>query len=335
MLRRALAFAFCAGAIILIAAGVTGLVQTPEVNGRWQACGTDETCLQQVFRETLTTTALNTLLDSIVEHYQSEPSGALSCHSAVHALGRAFAAEGKPAGDLGKRWQICGYGLLHGLYENLPLPIDARDAGTAAYEACETNAEFVSDEGLLHRCYHALGHSIWNTDPQNFDYLRTACGVRDGAGENSCLGGGYMLHVQGLQRDPGYRTPTTQQEWATELDVCGTDSGRGPCVLAYGSLAGSVSQASSDAWQNLCMELVPASNAQCAYLAGQNLLLREPAGPSGALGSCLGIASTYGAAQAGACIDGAHNGLLTLAVPETERKTIVCRTLEGTGRDCD
>lgn len=116
------------------------------------------------------------------------------CHQALHSLGRVLSTRLRNGPELPREaWESCGYGLLHGAYENLEK--SAFD-DEAPIDTCN-RVEFTGTEGidLRDNCVHAVGHSAWKVHDMDIGRALAACTrSRERADALSCSSGVYMSY---------------------------------------------------------------------------------------------------------------------------------------------
>lgn len=162
------------------------------------ACGQSAECLRNAMSSSmLANPAIVT--SQIATYYQTPRPSSMSCHTALHTAGQLLATkyDASSVPDVGLNWSACSLGLLHGLVESQTYDADPVDAGSAAYASC-TNSSFHDDRIVFEACLHALGHSLYDSFPNDpLANAEAACelGASSYGGLKvigGCLNGVYM-----------------------------------------------------------------------------------------------------------------------------------------------
>lgn len=148
----------------------------------------------------------------------------VQCHEGMHALGRVLSKAVLEDRDLalGERWEACGKGLLHGVFENIEL--DSTAAAEKVFEHC-SRPEFLAYNPYQGNCLHSAGHSVYKAHDANLDAASKDCffNVEKGSEtdtwmNDACISGVYMSYL-----DERFRTSPTVPEnvdWDTVLPNC-------------------------------------------------------------------------------------------------------------------
>jgi hypothetical protein len=121
-------------------------------------------------------------------------SRVIACHGVMHALGRSLATVvlASPDEQLGGLWAPCAKGMLHGVFENLPL--ERQGAAEAAFAYC-SRPEFLNENTYRGECLHAAGHSVYKAHGNDVVAPRQRLLLRHGEHERTQHVDERLLHL--------------------------------------------------------------------------------------------------------------------------------------------
>lgn len=253
-------------------------------------------------------------------------TNAARCHQALHSLGRVLSTRLRNGPELSREaWASCGYGLLHGAYENLE---KSAFNGEAPTETCNRK-EFTETEesDLRDNCVHAIGHSAWKAyDADTVRALIACTRSRERADALSCSSGVYMSYYD--NNLPADRT-ISSAEITTLLRGC---AGHPHDLAAVCASFYEISVRSGTLTEHLevCLS-VSDGDSLCYYKLGLH----------GALGILSGKAqakdagdacSREGARALERCWSGAYDGSASHGLSSTEREQLACNLFPWEGR---
>lgn len=168
--RLALRLSAAAVAVFLTVAGVVVITnqsgsESVDVQAALQVCdrqdGYDLNCIESVF-SSIDLNDPTAVASQVLQVASTNDAVADSCHSVMHTLGKRLAGRFDELGNtLGTTWSDCGFGLLHGVFENISLPADVGGAATTVSTACDAPV-LQRDTRMRGECLHALGHAIYD-----------------------------------------------------------------------------------------------------------------------------------------------------------------------------
>jgi hypothetical protein len=307
----------------------------------WTVCAPDETaCIKNALDAEIDARGVVEVAESVLQVFSGDPGRRPGCHALMHEIGQLL-AEREESPQLEDRWSTCGYGLLHGVYETLPLPDTPEKAGQSAYKRCRENPEVAENRDLLARCEHALGHSLWRNFDGDLDRSVQGCLVEtDRAIYENCLSGVYMMDKNENWADKP--APRDAAAWRAALAGC-DDRTAVACILAHAETAVFDSAASARGWLEVCLEQAGADvrgrlqiGKRCIYLLGQSQAFEEnqDSNPTGRIADCVTWTGELLPEAREACRDGALNALAALGIGEKERHERLCAALKETDLAC-
>lgn len=309
--------------------------------GSWTACEESQlTCIRSALELELGNVDPVTATAKARSVFEEDPTRKPGCHAVMHEIGQILAERGETP-EMGATWAACGYGVLHGVYETLPLPKDPEEAGRVAYRACSSNTEVTGNRDLSSRCEHALGHSLW----RNFDgdLKKAVAGCLQSSERQifeNCLSGVYMMDKN--ENWTTRPTPTDAAQWREAFAGC-EDRVQVACVLAHAETAAFHSTPSARGWFEVCLDVaqkdgrgVDLIGGRCAYLLAQSQTFEEQRKnpPASRLSDCVAWTEELLPAVSESCREGALNALAALGVKEDERQGRLCASLSGTRLSC-
>ena len=305
----------------------------------WQACRGNTECIQSAVAAELQSSGAVATLAAALAVFETNPTTPPGCHGVAHYIGRAIAASGERTPALGDKWLACGGGVLHGVFETLSLPGDPFAAGREAYGKCRENEEISSDRGLLSRCVHALGHSIYTALHADIAKSVQACQVEKSTElTDQCLAGVYMMDRN--ERWPPGVGPRDADAWKNALPHCADPAIAAVCVLSYGEVPTFISESSTLGWLDLCFAAKTGAGAdahreQCLFFVGQGAAINHVKKGSGpGIDICLGYADQHVPQLADACLKGLENGIGATGTPVEQRQALSCEILAESRRRC-
>lgn len=230
--------ALCAVAAIL---GVSRWSGPESLRDALLACRGSEECVREVLRARSNADPISTI-ETVEDLHRSVTGLRPDCHRTLHIYGQEKSGE-VLRGDLlelESRWEACGAGVLHGVYETLRVPAEASAAARAAFPLCRS-ADFASDPDLLRGCYHSLGHSFYDSRAEADRPGRTAsaelaCAAAlplgfDAQAVAACLNGAYMRDRDARLTEDG--SITVRATWDETLPQCRSALDPLVCAILY------------------------------------------------------------------------------------------------------
>lgn len=247
----------------------------------YAACGSDETCIMKGVSEAANTDPSGAV-DAVLAMFETPQAPRAGCHWAMHLLGQTLKPRTRAGEQLGLtgRWHVCGYAVLHGAFEDVPLEGDTRTIGRAAFDVCLNG---VLEGPLVGQCFHAIGHTVEMNLPGVLGepYLRgaeAACiegawhartSMDTAAALKACVSGAHMRHRDNAVKPSGRLTVANGQEPSLVLPQCTNSLVPYACVTLYmeDAFAAGVSSAAEEllAW---CAQTSPSATEVCGYFFG-------------------------------------------------------------------
>lgn len=247
----------------------------------YAACGADETCIKNGIAETVNA-APAASVDTVLAMFDSVDAPMPGCHWAMHLLGQTLKARTRAGDDLGLqgRWHVCGYAVLHGAFEDVPLEGDVRSIGRDAFDICLNG---VLEGPLVGQCFHAIGHTVELNLPgsSGHPYLlhaEAACvegawhartTITSEAALKACVSGAHMRHRDTVIKPSGRPTVATGDDPAAALPQCEHSLVAYACMTLYmeDAFTAGADQAASDLllW---CAAKRPDASEVCGYFYG-------------------------------------------------------------------
>lgn len=211
----------------------------------YAACGTDETCIKSGISATVNADP-GAAVDAVLAMFETTGAPTPGCHWALHLLGQTLKPRTRAGEELGLdgRWHVCGYAVLHGAFEDVPLEGDTRTIGRAAFDVCLNG---VLEGPLVGQCFHAIGHTIEMNLPgaTGKPYLRraeAACiegawyartRMDTAAALKACVSGAHMRHRDTVVKPAGGRVVADGENPAALLPQCGDSLVPYACMTLY------------------------------------------------------------------------------------------------------
>jgi hypothetical protein len=307
------------------------------------ACGQSAECL----RAALSTSVLANpaiVTSQIATYYQTPRPSSMSCHTALHTAGQLLATkyDASSVPEVGLNWSACSLGLLHGLVESQTYVVDPADAGSAAYASC-INSSFHDDRTVFDACLHALGHSLYDSFPNEpLANAEAACelGASSYGGLKvigDCLNGVYMQDRN--ERFPGISWTNYDGSVAASVQLkhCANAAQPLSCAVLYSEpvLAkenGTVGEAVTEFF-NWCSPFEAQLGdpwPACAHGLGWSVAVVLKDAPA-ELNLCERLPQPAGNAEY--CLAGMLGSRLMTGTPEKRARTEICAALEA--RSCN
>jgi len=304
----------------------------------WKACQAHQyDCRKEAFMAALKRSDPRALAETVAHEFEADPRRPPGCHQVLHEVGQAMTTETSSLPVMGELWSLCGYGMLHGLYETLELPEDPEEAGMRAYAKCAENEEIALTRDLVARCEHALGHSLWRAMAADPGKAAEACMVsQDRFTYENCLSGVFMMDRETNWK--GRPAPESANQWREALSACSATAMLS-CVLTHAETAVFDSAESARGWLDFCVEVTAKQDAdtkRCVYLLAQSQTFVQEDGRDDdiSLAQCALWTGELPQLVREGCLEGAINALAASGVPEQERRIRACRLLEDTDLSC-
>lgn len=247
----------------------------------YAACGTDETCIKNGISETVNAEP-GASVDAVLAMFETTGAPRPGCHWAMHLLGQTLKPRTRAGDDLGLegRWHVCGYAVLHGAFEDVPLEGDVRSIGRDAFDICLNG---VLEDPLVGQCFHPIGHTIEMNLPGSSGHpylLRAEAACIEGAWNaraamttqaalKACVSGAHMRHRDTVVKPSGRSTVAQNEDLAVLLPQCENSLVAYACITLYmeDAFAARADAAAADllAW---CAEKSPDATEVCGYFYG-------------------------------------------------------------------
>lgn len=247
----------------------------------YAACGADETCVKNGIAETVNADPAGSV-DAVLALFETPQAPRGGCHWAMHLLGQTLKPRTRAGEELGLdgRWHVCGYAVLHGAFEDVPLEGDTRTIGRAAFDVCLNG---VLEGPLVGQCFHAIGHTIEMNLPGTTGepYLRRAeAACIEGAWHartrmdteaplKACVSGAHMRHRDTVIKPRGGRVVPDGEDPAALLPQCANSLVPYACMTLYMEDAFNTgAHAVAEDLLAWCARSSPSATEVCGYFHG-------------------------------------------------------------------
>jgi len=145
------------------------------------------------------------------------------CHQFLHSLGKSLIDKNvvimQNINDDVKRLSSCGYGFLHGFYENTKLTGEINKDRSVIAESCD-RLKNDQNQRIISECYHALGHAV-SDKYKNTELSKDVCNQAFEKNIEAKIGcfGGVAMKIRDqllLEINNGSKFPATV-EWFKEV----------------------------------------------------------------------------------------------------------------------
>lgn len=212
----------------------------------YATCGTNEECIKTGIAGIANSDPAGSV-DAVLALFDS-PSTAPrpGCHWAMHLLGQTLKSRTRSGESIGLdgRWHLCGYAVLHGAFEDIPLNGDASAVGKTAFGICLSGVIEKSMEG---QCFHAIGHTVgMNLAPTASEphlvRAETACAwgawdfrdkVSAGMALKACVSGAHMRYRDTVLKPSGARVVSEGRPQGEVLPQCEVSMFAYACITLY------------------------------------------------------------------------------------------------------
>jgi len=312
----------------------------------YRACAEDERCIKDQLSATVNASPTEAVV-VVRDLYSEANAGGQGCHWALHLVGQML----KPrilAGDtlgLDALWASCGYAVLHGAYEDLPLDGDVRTIGRKAFAAC---ANGTLERERVGQCFHPIGHTIEMNLPAgagapHLFLAEAACAegawsiadeTTTGTALKACVSGAHMRHRDTQIRPGSSLRRSDSGTWDDALPQCSVSLFPYACATLYMENVvtdGPDRVAEGRSLLAWCVEKSPEAAEVCGYFYGMNLNRIDPFATRGTLVALCEIPDTDERVIL-ACIRGVLDDLGNVPGRSPVPQTDDCPTGEGAAR---
>lgn len=247
----------------------------------YAACGTNEDCVKTGISATVNA-APGASVDAVLAMFERTGAPRPGCHWAMHLLGQTLKSRTRAGDelDLEGRWHVCGYAVLHGAFEDVPLEGGVLAVGRAAFDVCLNG---VLEGPLVGQCFHAIGHTVEMNLPGVLGepyLLHAEAACIEGAWRNrlrmdaaaalkACVSGAHMRHRDTVVKPSGRSTVARGEDPATLLPQCANSLVAYACITLYmeDAFAAREDASAADllAW---CSVKSPDATEVCGYFFG-------------------------------------------------------------------
>lgn len=348
----AAAFALVAGAAVAFVASGADSVDTatadPVFAAQVDTClATGEStsnCLNSAVTGFTDVLPLTGLVELVVAYVEAHPEHGSSCHDAMHGIGKLWAVN--PERDfpaLVDHLPVCAYGLVHGMFENMPLPNDTDAAAARIRAVCTMFADRLGTESMEGRqlatdCGHGAGHSVSAAMPGDTAKQVETCRrafAADPALQGECGAGALMSLVSALTEQvftgdfDAPAVPETFETLSVHCDALGDMADRW-CGPSFSPLAASHSAAMEKAYLDWCAKYPADALRTCWSNVGVSVIT-NPRSQGRALDELAdeilevcGIPDPEAADNASACWGEMVNGLMQRGMHRDEAVETAC-----------
>ena len=252
------------------------------VRSVYRACGLDEECIKSGLEE-VANKAPAEAVQALLALFETPAAPAPGCHWALHLLGQTLKERTRGGEDLGLRehWHVCGYAVLHGAFEDVPLEGSVEEMGRAAFDLCLNG---VLEGERIGQCFHPIGHTLemnlpGSTAAPYLVHAEAACAsgawsartaITPEAALRACVSGAHMRHRDSVIRPSG-RTGFSG-ELPEALPQCGHSLLPYACITLYmeDAFADRRGASTGDAGRLLewCVLKSPEAGEVCGYFFG-------------------------------------------------------------------
>lgn len=185
------------------------------VRGVYRVCGLDEACIKSSLDE-IVNTAPAEAVQATLTLFETPAAPAPGCHWALHLLGQTLKERTRGGENLGlsEYWHVCGYAVLHGAFEDVPLEGSVAEMGRTAFDLCLNG---VLEGERIGQCFHPIGHTLEMNLPGSMTapylvHVEAACAsgawhartaITPEAALKACVSGAHMRHRDGALRAAG------------------------------------------------------------------------------------------------------------------------------------
>lgn len=273
----------------------------------YRACAEDERCIKNQLSAAVNASPTEAVV-VVRDLYSEPPVGGQGCHWALHLVGQML----KPrilAGDtlgLGDLWAACGYAVLHGAYEDLPLDGDVRTIGRKAFAAC---ANGTLERERVGQCFHPIGHTIEmnlpaGTGAPHLLLAEAACAegawsiadeTTTGTALKACVSGAHMRHRDTQVRPGSSLRRSDSGTWDDALPQCSVSLFPYACATLYMENVATDGPDRAAEGRSLlawCVTKSPEAAEVCGYFYGMSVNRVDPLATRGALAALCEIPDT-------------------------------------------
>lgn len=277
------------------------------ISAAYRACAEDESCIKDQLSATVNASPTEAVA-VVRDLYSKPPASGQGCHWALHLVGQML----KPrilAGDtleLGDLWATCGYAVLHGAYEDLPLDGDVRTIGRKAFAAC---ANGTLERERVGQCFHPIGHTIEMNLPAGVGaphllLAEAACAegawsiadkTTTGTALKACVSGAHMRHRDAQVRPGSSLRRSDSGTWDDALPQCSVSLFPYACATLYMENVATDGPDRAAEGRSLlawCVEKSPEAAEVCGYFYGMNVNRIDPLAARSALVALCEIPDT-------------------------------------------
>jgi hypothetical protein len=253
----------------------------------YRACGQDDDCITGRLSSIVNAEPVEAVT-TVRDLFAGPTTNGEGCHWALHLVGQML----KPrilTGDklgLGDLWSSCGYAVLHGAFEDIPLDGGVRDIGREAFAVCVNG---VLERERVGQCYHPIGHTIEMNLPADIGaphLLLAEAACAEGAwsvagtyptatGLKACVSGAHMRHRDAVVRPGNSLARDAGQTWGDVLPQCERSLFPYACITLYmeNVLPGPDEEATTErqSLRDWCVDTSPEAAEVCGYFYGMTL----------------------------------------------------------------
>jgi hypothetical protein len=253
------------------------------VRSVYRACGLDEDCIKGSLEDVVNTTPAEAV-QATLALFETPAAPAPGCHWALHLLGQVLKERTRSGDDLdlSSHWHVCGYAVLHGAFEDVPLEGSVAEMGRTAFDLCLNG---VLEDERIGQCFHPIGHTLemnlpGSTTAPYLVHAEAACAsgawsartsITPEAALKACVSGAHMRHRDGALRAAG-GVDLVGEDHAQALPQCEHSLLPYACITLYmeDAFAGWRGASTGDAGRLLewCVTKSPEAGDVCGYFFG-------------------------------------------------------------------